>query len=178
MHAHPAQATAAGPQLTLQQVAHIEPMLVHYALRAVRHEELARDLVQETWAAALTSLHRFQGRSTLRTWMVGILRRKIVDHRRRQRDTASFAEEQHGRGETSNHEARIDFEAAAQAVGEHLSTLPQLEREAVSLCDVEDVARGDAARQLGVTDGHLRVLLHRGRSKLRHSLSAEGHSVH
>ena len=178
MQAQPHPTIGATMTLTRQNVAHIEPMLVHYALRAVRQEDLARDLVQETWAAAMGSLHRYEGRSTLRTWMVGILRRKIVDHLRRQRETTSFAEEQHGFRPVERHEAALDYQAAARAVREDLDTLPPLEREAVRLCDVDEVERDQAARQLGVTDGHLRVLLHRGRTKLRRSLRSKGHQLH
>lgn len=161
----------------IEQVRHIEPLLVRYAMRSVRREDLARDLVQETWAAAIVSLPQFEGRSTLRTWMVGILRRKIVDHRRRERDTTSFVDERHGRNDGLVADRRIDHHSAVQEVCAHLSELPTLERRAVELCDVRDLDRARAADELGVTEGHLRVLLHRGRKRLRQSLRHAGYTM-
>ena len=73
-----------------------QPALLSYAARHVREPELARDLVQETWAAAITAADRFEGRAAVRTWLTAILRRKIADHHRRRRPSVSF-EEHHAR---------------------------------------------------------------------------------
>ena len=56
--------------------------LYGYALARVRRQDVAEDLVQETLIAAFRSRERFQGRSTERSWLVGILKNKIVDHYR------------------------------------------------------------------------------------------------
>ena len=58
--------------------------LFGYALRRLRQPELAEDLVQEALLAALRGRDQFTGASAERTWLVGILKRKIVDHLRRQ----------------------------------------------------------------------------------------------
>ena len=166
------------PEITRTEIRHIEPMLMHYALRAVRAEDVANDLVQETWAAALTSLPRFEGRSTLRTWVVGILRRKIIDHRRRQKDTTPYEDEFQSPKAARVAEREIDHSAALEMVQEELSGLPALERKAVELCVLQDLDRPEAARRMGVSDGHLRVLLHRGRHRLMGRLSAAGHTLH
>ena len=55
-----------------------------------------------------------------------------------------------------------------------MADLTDLERRAVTLCDVEDLDRDEASERMGVTRGHLRVLLHRGRHKLEASLKASG----
>lgn len=161
----------------LEQVRHIEPLLIRYAMRAVRREDVAHDLVQETWAAAMSALPHFEGRSTLRTWMVGILRRKIVDHRRRQKPTTSFQDDFHGARPGAWVDRSIDHASAAEAVHDRLTLLPELERRAVDLCDVHDMDRDQAAEHLGVTAGHLRVLLHRGRKRLRESLREAGYGL-
>lgn len=57
--------------------------LYRYARLRVGRRELAEDLVQETFLAALQSRGRFRGGATVRTWLISILRRKIVDHYRR-----------------------------------------------------------------------------------------------
>jgi RNA polymerase sigma-70 factor (ECF subfamily) len=54
--------------------------LYRYALLRVRDRELAEELVQETFLAALRGRAQFAGRSSERTWLIGILRRKVADH--------------------------------------------------------------------------------------------------
>lgn len=58
--------------------------LFRYALSRLRQREAAEDAVQETFLAALHARQRFAGASTVRTWLTGILKRKMVDHLRRQ----------------------------------------------------------------------------------------------
>jgi RNA polymerase sigma-70 factor (ECF subfamily) len=53
--------------------------LYKYALARINDQELARDLVQETFLAALERLQKFEGKSTERTWLTAILKNKIVD---------------------------------------------------------------------------------------------------
>jgi RNA polymerase sigma-70 factor (TIGR02943 family) len=57
--------------------------LFRYALLRVREPELAEEMVQECLLAALGARERFSGQSSERTWLVGILKRKIIDHARR-----------------------------------------------------------------------------------------------
>ena len=52
-------------------------VLLRFARRRVRDEALAEDAVQDALLAAVGSAHRFQGQSTLRTWLIGILNHKI-----------------------------------------------------------------------------------------------------
>jgi RNA polymerase sigma-70 factor (TIGR02943 family) len=61
--------------------------LYRYALCRVSDEESARELVQETFLAALESLHSFEQRSTMQTWLTSILRNKIADEYRRKAKT-------------------------------------------------------------------------------------------
>lgn len=58
--------------------------LYTYAFIRVRDTGLAEELVQESFLSALKALHRFQGRSSERTWLIGILKHKIFDYYRRQ----------------------------------------------------------------------------------------------
>lgn len=57
--------------------------LFRYALLRVRDSDLAEEMVQECFLAALDARKRFDARSSERTWLIGILKRKIVDHLRR-----------------------------------------------------------------------------------------------
>lgn len=150
----------------------LEPTLVGYARRRVGSADVAADLVQDTWMAALRNIESFAGRSSLRTWLVSILRRKIVDLYRRDRHSVSFMEERHGDSWIPRFDGRIDDEAAVQEVGRALEDLPEKERQAVTFIDVLDLDRSEAASKMAVTRNHLRVLLHRGRLKLRATLEA------
>ena len=154
------------------------PTLIGYARKRVGRSDIAEDLVQETWMAAMGSVDRFAGRSSLRTWLVSILRRKIVDMYRRQRPQVEYAEHHHPIDEAllrlGEH---LDDEAAVALIEDELHRLPPRERRAVELCDLHLMDRDDAARAMGVTRNHLRVLLHRGRTRLRTKLSAADHAV-
>jgi len=64
--------------------------LYRFALSRIKESSVAEDLVQETFLAALKSRENFQGRSTVKTWLVAILKHKIVDHiRKRVREQIS-----------------------------------------------------------------------------------------
>jgi RNA polymerase sigma-70 factor (ECF subfamily) len=166
-------ATLAAPLITSSTIQELSPGLFAFAYRAVRQREEAEDLVQDTWMSALRTAPSFEGRSSLRTWLVSILRRRIADRFRRARPSEPLEEERHAAAPNAPEERLDAFEAAtiaARAMGE----LTDLERRAVTLCDVQDFDRDEASESMGVTRGHLRVLLHRGRHKLEASLKAAG----
>ena len=66
--------------------------LYRYALVRVRKPEVAEDLVQETFLAAVRGYEKFGGRSSERSWLVGILKNKIVDHFRKVGRETSFTD--------------------------------------------------------------------------------------
>ena len=66
--------------------------LYRYALARVRTPEVAEDLVQETLLVAVRSLEKFAGRSSERSWLVGILKNKIVDYYRKLGRETSFTD--------------------------------------------------------------------------------------
>ncbi len=169
--------------LDAMTIRHLEPALLGYARKRVGRADLAEDLVQETWAAALPSLDSFAGRSSLRTWLVAILRRKIVDQHRRRRIQVPF--EDYLVVEPSDVEIgdeplsrKIDRSAALDRIEEALLDFPPRERTAIVLCDVQGEEREEVARQLNISLGNLRVLLHRARARLREVLERSGQSVH
>ena len=66
--------------------------LYRYALLKLKDTSLAEDLVQETFLSVLKSRHNFHGRSSEKTWFVGILKHKIADHFRKSGREALFNE--------------------------------------------------------------------------------------
>ncbi len=64
--------------------------LFRYALMKMRDETQAEDMVQETFLAALKARERFSGQSSEKTWLIGILKHKIIDHfRKHKREQSS-----------------------------------------------------------------------------------------
>jgi RNA polymerase sigma-70 factor, ECF subfamily len=165
-------ATAAAV-ITPSTIQELSPGLFAFAYRAVRQREEAEDLVQDTWISALRTVPSFEGRSSLRTWLVSILRRRIADRFRRDRPSEELQEERFTFDGSAPEERLGDHEAANIATAA-MAELTELERRAVMLCDVQDMDRDEASEAMGVTRGHLRVLLHRGRHKLEATLRANG----
>jgi RNA polymerase sigma-70 factor (ECF subfamily) len=148
------------------------PALFAFAMRAVHQREQAEDLVQETWASALRSAHAFEGRASPRTWLTRILACRIADHYRKWRQEDEF--EDTTSSSESPPEAWLGARELAEVAARSLGNLCELERQAVLLCDVQELERDEAAEKIGVTRGHLRVLLFRGRQKLSEALRHAG----
>ena len=165
--------------LTPQAVHALEPALYAYARRALSDKELARDLVQDTLLAALQKPEGFEGRSTLRTWLISILSHKVIDHYRKSRPGSLEVPTDEDpdlltHPSTAQLEQVLDDKAAVRKIERALPGLPELERMAFLLVDVEGAEREAACNVLGVTPTHLRVLLHRARHRLRRTLEHVG----
>lgn len=151
--------------ITAEVVRQLSPYLRALAWRRVRNQQDAEDLVQETWCCALRSAPSFEGRSSLVSWLAGILRRRAAERLRRDRAAECFDDESFVPPPSEALE-RIDLELAVRLAICAFGSLSAPERLAFKLCDVQELDRDDACEVLGVTRGHLRVLLHRGRQKL------------
>lgn len=163
--------------------------LLRYARSRLRDRETAEDVVQDTLLAALQSLHRFEQRSALRTWLTGILGNKIADAVRRERRdrggphvessgaikiSASSDEIEPGVAEPADWQCPERVVAARQAasvIDEGLSRLPPLAQRVFELREIEGLSNVDAARALGLTPERGALLLHRTRRRLRHDLA-------
>jgi RNA polymerase sigma-70 factor (ECF subfamily) len=166
-----------------------------YALRHVRDRALAEDLVQETLLAAVGGAEAgFAGRSTARTWLVGILKHKIIDsHRARLRrplsldelsdrdpavaatDAARSAEEAPGEplAAASDPEtilARSQFVAACQRQLDRLSVKTS---RAFVLSEVLGHDAAEVGALLGMSAGSVWTSVHRTRRVLREELAAQ-----
>jgi RNA polymerase sigma factor (sigma-70 family) len=156
----------------------LEPILFRFAVRATRDREAAKDLAQEALLAAVAQADTFGERSSVRTWVVGILAHKITDHLRR---TAVRRAEGDDDPELIATPSAEDIERVLMArqqlsaVDAALASLPERERLALLLVDVEGAERDEACNALGIAATHLRVLLHRGRNRLRRMLEETGH---
>jgi RNA polymerase sigma-70 factor (ECF subfamily) len=163
------------PTLSPDDVAALRPALVAFACRAVRNREFAEELVQETLLAAVAGRANFEARAKVRTWLVGILSHKIADHFRRLRaqaiDDTVEPPDLTALAAASAPDRALERKQALRMLEQALGELPALERLAVLLVDVESVDHAEACNVLAVQPTHLRVLLHRGRHRLRKALA-------
>ncbi len=163
-------------------------LLFRYALSRVRTRELAEELVQETFAAALQGRKQFSGRSSEQTWMVGILRRKIVDHiRRSARNTAtdepdvaehllseSFDSRGHWKSRLPNWPAdpagTLEQREFWDVFDDCVSRLPTSLTGTFCLHELEQLSRDEVCKVLGISASNLWTQLHRARMLLRRCL--------
>lgn len=160
--------------------------LYRYALLRVKDPGVAEDLVQETFLSALKGVDRFKGGSSLRTWLVGILKHKIIDHFRKARPEVLSSDlptmENETEDERMDREAHHHHELRAwtgtpanllenkefMKVFVHcLDELPETHRRAFALREIEGMGGEEICKILDITSTNLWVILHRARGKLR-----------
>jgi len=160
-------------------------------LRAARvlgfAEPEAEDLVQDVFRTFLASLDSFEGRSQLRTWLFGILRRKALEHRR-----ASIVDDRldpiddvfESRFDADGNWVRppedLERLMLSKEIGELIrgcmDGLPVNQREAFLLREVEGLETSEICKILAVSVTNFGVLMYRARTRLRECLEAKGWS--
>lgn len=166
------------------------PSLLRLASLYVPSRSVAEEVVQETWLAVLTGLERFEGRSSLKTWLFRILTNKAKTRGQREsriRPFSSFAADG-DEGDTAvdvdrfardGHwvapprgvpEERLLAGETRRVVEQTIAALPENQRAVITLRDVEGLSAEEACNVLGVSETNQRVLLHRARAKVRAAL--------
>jgi len=141
----------------------------------------AEELVQSVFVTLLDAAPRFEGRSTVRTFLFGILYRKGLEQRRKKsRELATDPGDEvfDGRFNWWGHwsrnprgpEAEADAAEASRLIKDCLEGLSDQQKAAFQLKEVDQEDSGSICNILGVQDTHLRVLLFRARAKLRECL--------
>lgn len=153
----------------------------------VRTDALVDEVVQDTWLAVINGLAGFAGRSTIRTWISSILINRartiaVRDARMSQvpldeADTAepSFTEEgawavPPSAWTTSDPSRIVANKQALRIIARALEQLPPRQREVVALRDLYGWTSDETCDALGLNEANQRVLLHRGRTRLRAAL--------
>lgn len=160
--------------------------MVRLALSFVPSRAIAEEVTQDTWLAVLHGLHRFEGRSSLRTWLLRILVNRARTTGAREARSVPVADASpvvdasrfgpSGEWATppehwiEDAENRVDAAKLGELLREALDALPPRQREVVLLRDVEGMSAAEACEVLAVSEANQRVLLHRGRGKLRQAL--------
>ncbi len=163
--------------------------LLRYAQLQLRNPAQAEDAVQETLLAAIEGIARFSGKSSLRTWLTGILKHKIIDQLRRsareqafdvaddraeaEAIDALFAGDGHWRGMPSdwgNPDAALENSRFRAAFELCLQRLPERSARVFTMREVMDMSTGEICQELQITPTNCWVMLHRARLTLRECL--------
>jgi len=173
--------------------------LVRLATAYVRDRAVAEEVAQETWLGVVEGIDRFEGRSSLKTWIFRILTNRAKTRGEREGRTipftalASFDDE----GEPSveperfldaSHpvwpghwasppeswdeipERRLESAETLARIRDAIDALPPLQAQVISLRDVEGWSSEEVCELLALSEVNQRVLLHRARSKVRGAL--------
>jgi RNA polymerase sigma-70 factor, ECF subfamily len=153
------------------------------ASRMTRNQADAEDLVQETYARAYASFHRFEDGTNLRAWLNRILRNTFIsDYRKKQREptlaTGEIEDWQLARAQSRSAPNSAEELALARMTDTRLTELfrqlPDEFRFAVYLADVAGYGYREIAAIMGCPVGTVMSRLHRGRGRLREQLEAAG----
>jgi RNA polymerase sigma-70 factor (ECF subfamily) len=163
--------------------------MLRLARTYVASQAIAEEVVQDTWLAVLRGLGGFAGRSSFRTWLLAILVNRarstgvrehrsvavgdagpVVDRSRFDTSGAWMSPPQHW---VEDSDDRMLAEGVAERIQSVLQDLPERQREVVVLRDVDGLSGQEVCEVLQISEANQRVLLHRGRSRLRAALEAE-----
>jgi RNA polymerase sigma-70 factor (ECF subfamily) len=168
--------------------------LFRFALNRVRDRPAAEDLVQETFIAALAARERFAGQSSERSWLVGILKHKIVDRFRKDireqpvddpaggifDDEAAFDQDGHWKLDQTAPLDWPDHPGLAlerkqfwEVLSRCLGKLPPKMAQVFTLRELDEVESETVCAMLNISSSNLWVQLHRARKHLRQCLEAD-----
>lgn len=172
--------------------------LYRFALSRVKDHHVAEDLVQDCLSAAWQRIDTFDGRSSLSTWLIGIMKFKVIDYFRKskrtptdqsaepgdERDALDALFDSHGSWKIDpNHGLEMLARSPGQIAEQNealdwvracLAKLPDRLRTLFTLREVDGLDVPAAASAAGVTAGSAAVLLTRSRQKLRTCLQEHG----
>ena len=167
--------------------------LFKYALTRLRDPAKAEDMVQETFLAALKNFKSFQGRSSEKSWLVGILKNKIFDYYRKANRETSFTDLEFYSGEEGDrfvadgpfkdgwiHElgprewanpgASLDNDIFWKTYRDCSDKLPKNISAVFNLREVDGLESKAICQMLNISESNLWVMLHRARMALRRCL--------
>lgn len=172
--------------------------LIRTAMGYVANREVAEEVVQDTWMAVIDGLGRFEGRSSLRTWIFGIMIHKAKDRGVREKRHTTFSSFEsadgegdeaidpsrfHQSGEWAGHwafptqpwddqtpEKILASQQAVTAMNRAIEALPRNLKDVLILRDVEGVEAKEVCDILKITETNLYVRLHRARERVRQAV--------
>ncbi len=157
--------------------------LFNYTITRVNDREIAKDLVSETFLAGLKSMVNFKGEASERTWLISILKRKIIDHYRKINSNKGKAEvrmnyntDTETEGDWLEERIADPFEKDAQdqlentelgeAIYSCLDQLPERQAEIFKMKTILNYDTETICNQLDISASNLWVIIHRARTAL------------
>ena len=163
--------------------------MVRFARGYVRSASIAEEAAQDAWVGLLRGIDRFDGRSSLRTWLFSIVARRAISAGQREvvhipvdgaqlddhdgRFTGSGWWAQPPVPWSESVEDRLDAIDVAARIRALIDELPTQQRQVVTLRDVDGLTSVEVCDIMRITAGHQRVLLHRARARIRARLETE-----
>ncbi|QLG47273.1 sigma-70 family RNA polymerase sigma factor [Costertonia aggregata] len=157
--------------------------LFNYAVARVSNAEIAKDLVQETFFAGLKSAKNYKGDAAERTWLIAILKRKVIDHYRKINSKKGKAEVRMGYSSSSDSDgdwmeervadpfstlenSPIENEELGMAIQECIAKLPKKQAKVFTMKTIQGISTEDICNELGINPSNLWVMIHRSRTAL------------
>lgn len=162
--------------------------MLRFCAGIVRSRDLAEEVVQDTWVAVLGRIDLFEGRGSLAGWIYTILINKARSRARREGRTVSFDDFGDGEGlagafdgrghwrsmpelwEDLTPERHIEGRSVLQHVEAVIETLPPAQRAVLILRGQQELEASEVCALLDISEGNMRVLLHRARLTVRNAL--------
>lgn len=154
--------------------------LYNFTITRVNDREIAKDLVQETFFASLKSMKNFKGEASERTWLISILKRKIIDHYRKINSKkgkaeirmdfkydddieGNWLEEQVADTHYKTAEDNLINQELGEAIFSCLAKLPEKQATVFRMKTIEKLETETICNELNITSSNLWVIIHRAR---------------
>ena len=161
--------------------------LFNYTISRIDNQEMAKDIVQETFLSALKAMKNFRGDAAERTWLISILKRKIIDYYRKINSAkgkaevkmnfydngdnkGNWIEERVPRTWDNEAERNIENVELKNTMDACIENLPEKYRTVFLLKNVQKYETEEICNELGITASNLWVIIHRARHQLRSCL--------
>ena len=155
--------------------------LLRFAESLVRSRAVAEEVVQDTWLGVVRGVDAFEGRSSVKTWLFRILANRARTTGAHEARSVPVGDDDplDGRFGVLGHwrtpppewpdavESRIVADELASLIRESLPQVPAAQRQVVVLRDIEGLDAPEVCELLGISPENQRVLLHRGRTRVR-----------
>jgi RNA polymerase sigma-70 factor (ECF subfamily) len=162
-------------------------LMLRVARGYVRTDAVAEEVVQEAWLAVVRGIERFEGRSSFKTWLLRIVANRAMTSGAKEARSVPVEpsvsadhfvpEGEPGAGAWSTPpepwpEDQLLAGETRAVIDGAIEELPPLQRAVVSMRDIEGLSSEEVQEMLDISAGNQRVLLHRGRQKVREALNA------
>lgn len=158
--------------------------LFNYTISRVSNYDLAKDLVQDTFLAGLKAMNNFKGKASERTWLISILKRKIIDHYRKINSVKGKAEVKMNFYSDGDHEGEwieervpsdwgneveksIENEELNVVLEKCIGNLPDKYAMVFRMKTIQQFDTEEVCKELDITASNLWVIIHRARTQLR-----------